>query len=44
VAIRVGELARAETGTYLRENLGDALVDVIDTDALEAEIADFLQP
>lgn len=44
VAERVGELARAETGTYLRENLGTALSDVIDAEALEAEIVDFLQP
>lgn len=35
-------LARAETGRYLRENLGSALADAIDTDTLEREVVSFL--
>lgn len=42
VQARLAELARTETGDYLRENLGDALSAVIDIDALEHEIATFL--
>ncbi|MCC6792885.1 MAG: hypothetical protein IT336_14435 [Thermomicrobiales bacterium] len=44
VRARVGEIASTETGGYLRENLGEALADVIDLEALEREIAAFLQP
>ena len=40
---RLGTLATAETGTYLRENLGPALADLVDIEALEQEIASFLQ-
>jgi hypothetical protein len=41
---RMGEIAASETGVYLRENLGEALAEVIDLEALEREIAAFLQP
>lgn len=36
-------LAAAETGRYLRENLGEALADAIDTDALERDVVSFLR-
>jgi hypothetical protein len=39
---RVTTIAAAETGRYLRENLGEALVDLIDVEALEGEIVAFL--
>jgi len=39
---RVQTIAAAETGRYLRENLGEALVDLIDAEALEGEIVAFL--
>lgn len=42
VMARVGEIARAETGHYLRENLGEALTDVIDVEALEEELIAYL--
>lgn len=42
VADRVGAIAATEAGTYLRENLGEALIDVIDLDALEQDIVTFL--
>jgi hypothetical protein len=42
VQTRLQMLAITETGRYLRENLGDALVDLIDIDALEREIIEFL--
>ena len=42
VHVRVGAIARDEAGTYLRENLGEALAEVIDTDTLAAEIVEFL--
>ena len=42
VQVRAAAIARAEAGTYLRENLGEALVDVIDADALTADIVSFL--
>jgi len=38
---RAHAIAAAETGAYLRENLGDALVDLIDVEVLEAEIIAF---
>lgn len=44
VRARVGQIAATETGVYLRENLGEALADVVDLEALEQEIAAFLQP
>jgi hypothetical protein len=43
VARRVRVIANAETGTYLRENLGEGLVDVIDVDTLERDLVDYLQ-
>jgi hypothetical protein len=39
---RVRAIAETETGRYLRENLGEALVDLIDVEALEEEIVAFL--
>lgn len=42
VASRVRDIAVAETGGYLRENLGEALVDVIDVDALEHDLVAYL--
>jgi hypothetical protein len=39
---RLRTIATAETGRYLRENLGEALVDLIDVEALEQEIVAFL--
>lgn len=36
-------LAVAETGRYLRENLGDALSEAIDADTLERDIVAFLR-
>jgi hypothetical protein len=39
---RLAALAATETPAYLRENLGDALAEVVDVDALSAEIASFL--
>ena len=42
VAGRLAELARADGGSYLRENLGAALVDVIDLETLERELVDYL--
>jgi hypothetical protein len=35
-------LAAAETGRYLRENLGASLADAIDVDALERDVVSFL--
>ncbi len=43
VAARVRGIAKAETGVYLRENLGESLIDVIDVDALEQDLVDYLQ-
>ena len=43
VAARVRGIAKAETGVYLRENLGESLVDVIDVDTLEQDLVDYLQ-
>ena len=43
VARRVHAIAATETGSYLRENLGDALTDVIDVDALEQDLVAYLQ-
>lgn len=39
---RVAEIAAVDGAGYLRENLGEALVDVIDVDALAADIVTFL--
>jgi hypothetical protein len=43
VARRVQAIAAEETGSYLRENLGDALTDIIDVDALEHDLIAYLQ-
>lgn len=42
VRARQRAIAERDTGTYLRENLGAALVEVIDVEALEADIKEFL--
>jgi hypothetical protein len=42
IHVRVREIAGTETGTYLRENLGEAMADLIDVDSLEADIIDYL--
>jgi hypothetical protein len=42
VAARVETLARAEVGGYLRENLGEILNEVIDVEALEQDIIQYL--
>lgn len=44
VRARVGRIAATETGTYLRENLGEALAEVVDLESLERDVAAFLQP
>lgn len=38
---RAAEIAAADTATYLQENLGEALAELIDLDALETEIVSF---
>lgn len=43
VQARVDEIAATETGRYLRENLGEALVEVVDVDELTGQIVDFLR-
>lgn len=40
---RVAGIARAETETYLVENLGEALAVAIDVEALAAEIVEYLE-
>ncbi len=42
VAERVRLLAAAEAGVYLRENLGEALTEVIDIDTLEQDLVAYL--
>jgi hypothetical protein len=42
VAARVRAIADAETGTYLRENLGEGLIDVIDVESLERDLIAYL--
>lgn len=42
VMASVSEIARTETGRYLRENLGEALTEVIDVDALESDLIAYL--
>lgn len=42
VAARVRAIAVAEGGGYLRENLGEALVELIDVEALEGELIAYL--
>jgi hypothetical protein len=43
VAVRVRAIAELETGAYLRENLGEGLVEIIDVDALEHDLVAYLQ-
>jgi hypothetical protein len=43
VAARVRAIAAAETGAYLRENLGERLVEIIDVDTLERDLTAYLQ-
>jgi hypothetical protein len=42
VAARVRAIAEAEAGPILRENLGEALLDVIDVEALENDLVAYL--
>ena len=42
VARRVHAVAAAEAGTYLRENLGEALTEVIDIETLEQDLIAYL--
>ncbi len=42
VGARLRHLAGTETSPYLRENLGEALSEVVDVDMLSEEIASFL--
>lgn len=43
VAARVRQIAAAETGAYLRENLGESLVEIIDVETLEQDLVDYLR-
>jgi hypothetical protein len=43
VATRVRAIAETATGTYLRENLGDDLAEIIDVEALENELVAYLR-
>lgn len=43
VAGHVRAIAEAETGTYLRENLGEALAEIIDLEALEQDLVEYLR-
>jgi hypothetical protein len=40
---RIAGIASAETGAYLRENLGEVLTEMIDVDTLEANIISYLE-
>jgi hypothetical protein len=42
VQARVAEIARADAETYLRENLGEALTEVVDVESLAADLIAFL--
>ncbi len=42
VAARARSIAATEVGGYLRENLGEALVEIIDVEALEGELIAYL--
>lgn len=42
VAARVRAIAEAEAGTTLRENLGEALVAVVDVETLERDLVGYL--
>ena len=43
VAGHVRAIAEAETGTYLRENLGESLAEIIDLEALEQDLVEDLR-
>ncbi len=43
VAARVRAIAFTDTGDYLRENLGESLVEIIDVDSLEQDLINYLQ-
>jgi hypothetical protein len=43
VAGHVRAIAEAETGTYLRENLGESLAEIIDLEALERDLVEYLR-
>jgi len=43
VMARVRDLAAAEADGYLRENLGEPLADLIDTDTLRGDLVAYLQ-
>jgi hypothetical protein len=43
VATRVRSIAETETGPYLRENLGESLLEIIDVDALEHDLTEYLR-
>lgn len=42
VSTRLADLAVSDGGRYLRENLGEALTDLIDVDALERDLVEYL--
>lgn len=43
VSARVRAIAAADTGNYLRENLGESLVEIIDVESLEQDLVAYLQ-
>jgi uncharacterized membrane protein affecting hemolysin expression len=43
VAGHVRAIAEAETGAYLRENLGESLAEIIDLEALEQDLVEYLR-
>ena len=43
VASHVRAIAEAEIGTYLRENLGESLAEIIDLEALEQDLVEYLR-
>ncbi len=43
VSARVRAIALADTGSYLRENLGESLVEIIDVESLEEDLVAYLQ-
>jgi len=42
VATRVRQIADVEVGVYLRENLGESMVEIIDVEALEQDLLEYL--
>ena len=43
VAAHVRAIAETETGAYLRENLGESLAEIIDLEALEQDLVEYLR-